>query len=104
MSLNEFHNMGNDEGTAQPQLVSRNWAEVMDETDPNGDQSPLIIVDRSVLPTAPKSVLGPDIDMNLVPKEKPFRANVSNISFEADENSIKTFFKDCKVSLSVYFV
>ena len=53
--------------------------------------------DRSKLPTAPKSVLKSDIDLELVPKTKPFRAFLGNISFEADEEKLKSFFKDLKV-------
>jgi hypothetical protein len=101
MSLNEFHNLGNEEGSEQQQqtlVVHRNWADEMEDHD-FGEQTPaFLVVDRSMLPTAPKSVLGPDIDLTLVPKEKPFRANLANISYDADENSIKTFFKDAKVN------
>ncbi len=50
-----------------------------------------------MLPTAPKSILKPDIDLELVPKTKPFRAFIANISFEADEEKVKTFFKELKV-------
>lgn len=55
------------------------------------------VFDRSKLPTAPKSVLKSDIDLELVPKVKPFRAFLGNISFEADEEKLKSFFKDLKV-------
>jgi len=101
LSLNEFHNLGNEEGSEQQQqtlVVHRNWADEMENHDCGGEQTPaFFVVDRSMLPTAPKSVLGPDIDLALVPKEKPFRANLANISYDADENSIKTFFKDAKI-------
>ena len=47
--------------------------------------------------------IGPDIDMETVPKEKPFRANISNISFDADESHIKSFFNTSKV-IQVFFL
>lgn len=53
--------------------------------------------DRSKLPTAPKSVRQSEIDMELIPKRPPFKAYLSNISFEADEDKIKNFFRDLKV-------
>ncbi len=66
MSLNEFHNTvneesGGDQSNKAPAqvVVHRNWAEVMDEHDEGSDQVPAyLVVDRSMLPTAPKSVLG----------------------------------------------
>ncbi len=103
MSLGEFQNMGNEGAEAKEQVVVRTWAETMDEQDQGDDQTPAYtVIDRSMLPKAPKSVMGPDIDFNLLPKEKPFRAHLSNISYEADETSLKNFFKDSKVDLKIY--
>jgi hypothetical protein len=53
--------------------------------------------DRSQLPTAPKANLQPDIDLAALPTKPPFTAYVSNISFEADEDKLRAFFKDAKV-------
>ena len=104
MSLGEFHNTvaeesGGDQNKPQPQVVvHRNWAEEMDQHDQGGEPQPsFLLIDRSSLPTAPKSVLNPDPDLESVPKQKPFRAHISNISFEAEESQIRTFFKDSKV-------
>jgi hypothetical protein len=66
MSLNEFHNSvneksgGDQSNKAQAQVfVNRNWAEVIHEHDVGSHQMPAyLVVDRSMLPTAPKSVLG----------------------------------------------
>lgn len=56
------------------------------------------VFDRSKLPTAPKSTLAPDFDLELVPKKPPFTAFVSNVSFEADESKIRSFFeRECSV-------
>jgi hypothetical protein len=56
------------------------------------------IFDRSQLPTAPKAALVPDFNIESIPKTPPFTAHLSNVSFEADEEKIKAFFKDLKVS------
>ena len=53
--------------------------------------------DRSTLPTATKSLLQQEINLENVPKVPPFTAYLSNISFEADEEKIRAFFKDLKV-------
>jgi hypothetical protein len=50
------------------------------------------------LPTAPKAALVPDFNIESIPKTPPFIAHLSNVSFEADEEKIKAFFKDLKVS------
>ena len=112
MSLDEFQNTvaeesGGNQNKPQPQVVVHHrWAEDQDQDqdqdqvdyDQGGEQQPSFsIIDRLSLPTAPKSVLNPDIDLKLVPKQKPFRAHISNISFEAEESQIRTFFKDSKV-------
>jgi hypothetical protein len=66
MTLNEFHNTvneeaGGDQSNKAPAqvVVHRNWAEVMDEHDEGSDQVPaFVVVDRSMLPTAPALILG----------------------------------------------
>ena len=52
---------------------------------------------RSQLPTAPKATLEPDFNIELLPKRPPFTAHLSNVSFEADEEKIRAFFKDLKI-------
>ena len=66
MTLNEFRNTvseesGGDQSNKQPAqlIVHRNWAEVMDEHDEGCDQVlAFLVVGRSMLPTATKSVFG----------------------------------------------
>lgn len=60
------------------------------------------IFDRSQLPTAPKAALVPDFNIESIPKKPPYTAHLSNVSFEADEEKIKAFFKDLKVSKLLY--
>lgn len=52
---------------------------------------------RSQLPTAPKAALAPDINLDLVPKNPPFTAHLSNVSYEADDSKIRAFFLDSKI-------
>lgn len=103
MSLGEFHDevdqqQQQQQNQNQQTSQAKNWAEVMEEQDQDSTEvvNEALLV-RQTLPTAPRSVLGPDIDLELVPKQKPFRANVSNISFEADEDKLREWFKELKV-------
>lgn len=110
MSLSQFHSsLADDTATpgsvtgnnAAPQnIVRMNWADEMEALD-DGDAQPIsgqFVFDRSKLPTAPKSVRQSEIDLEMVPKRPPFRAYLSNISFEADEEKIRLFFKELKVA------
>jgi len=110
MSLSEFHaKIGGDEETTSAtsavpsqgasQIVRMNWADEMEALDDGDAPQPSgqFVFDRSKLPTAPKSVRQSEIDMELIPKRPPFKAYLSNISFEADEDKIKNFFRDFKV-------
>jgi translation initiation factor 4B len=75
-----------------------NWADEMEKLD-DGDSAPPsdFVFDRSQLPTAAKSTLDPDLDLASIPKQPPFTAHLSNVSFEADEEKLKAFFKDLVV-------
>jgi translation initiation factor 4B len=91
-------------GNKSSQIVRLNWADEMDKYEDNTGPAPSdFVFDRSKLPTAAKATLGPDFDLEQVPKTKPFTAHISNVSFEADEEKLKVFFKDLKV-LSVRLV
>merc|ERR1712127_562269 len=81
---------------AASNMVRINWAEEMENLDDDAP-NPDFIFDRSQLPSATKAQLGPDIDMNLVPTRPPFTAHISNVSFEADEEKVRAFFKEEKV-------
>lgn len=74
------------------------WADVMDDEDDNPNdygkgQSNVII-----LPTAPKSIRGPDIDISKVPQQPPFICYLSNLPFEVSEDDIHKFFKELKIT------
>lgn len=61
------------------------------------DPSTRIVINRSALPTAPRSARGADVDLSRVPKEKPFTAFLANLPFEVSEDDIRHFFKDLSV-------
>lgn len=98
MNLNEFVNAGQTQVgfTAVPAM---RWSDVMDdeEDDPNsyGSKNQDSVI---VLPNAPKSIRGPDIDLNQVPNQPPFICYLSNLPYEASEDDIQKFFKDIKIT------
>lgn len=101
MSLSEFHALPlSAEAAPAPVAPMSSWADEMEQLDNTDSSTPPsnFIFDRSVLPTAPKSTLAPDINYDLLPKEAPFTAFISNISFEADEDKIRALFKDLDVN------
>lgn len=100
------------------QTVRINWADEMEKLDDSGKSTDGIfkiliniilfpffcglaptdfVFDRSKLPTAAKSNLAPDFDLESVPKQPPFTAFISNVSFEADETKIRGFFRDSNI-------
>ena len=84
--------------TSQPANIVRiNWADEMEKYDDNSPTPADFVFDRSKLPTAPKATLGPDFDTEQVPRQPPFNAHISNVSFEADNEKIRALFKDLQV-------
>lgn len=108
MSLSEFHastegpsgpatgSVGGPTGGSQaPSYVRINWADEMEKLDDSGPNE--FVFDRSKLPTAAKAALQPDFDLEQVPKQPPFTAFISNVSFEADEAKIRAFFRESSI-------
>lgn len=103
MSLSDFHSTvattttpsSNQNSSTQPGM---SWADEMnlleDSTKPSQENLAEI---RAQLPTAPKAALAPDFNLDQVPKQPPFTAHLSNVSFEADESKIRAFFLDSKI-------
>lgn len=75
------------------------WAAEMDSNDMEDLDMDFLKprIDRSKLPTAPKSARGPDVDMNQVPSEPPFTAFIGNLAYETTEDNIADFFKKLQV-------
>lgn len=96
MNLNEFVNAGSTQAgfTAVPAM---RWSDVMDGDDEDSNDYGSNKDGVIHLPTAPKSIRGPDIDMNQVPTQPPFTCYLSNLPFEASEDEIRKFFRDLKV-------
>lgn len=98
---------------AEPKLVTvraTNWSEIVDkeeaETKPIGSKwkdfiqnefvfSSFSVVDIGALPTAPRGAV--DIDYSTVPTNPPFVAHVANLSFEIDDDGLRTIFADLNV-------
>jgi translation initiation factor 4B len=108
MSLAVFHASVSNEPSSstnnqqqQPSASSnsRNWAEEMEMLDSVEPPKPTaeILELRSQLPTAPKSTLAPDINLDQIPKNGPFTVHLSNVNFEADDAKIRAFFHDSKI-------
>lgn len=51
----------------------------------------------SGIPTTLKAANESGTNIELIPKQPPYTAHLSNVSYEADEESIRAFFKDLKV-------
>ena len=55
-------------------------------------------VDRSKLPSAPRSARGADFDPSRVPTRPPFTAFLGNLQYDICEEDIERFFQKLKVS------
>jgi len=95
LNLDEFVNAGQT-AAGFAAVPTGSWAEIMDdeeiESKDYGKHNDVII-----LPTAPKSIRGPDIDLNQVPTEPPFMCYLSNLPFDVSVNEVRRFFKDTHV-------
>ena len=67
----------------------------VDDTDYGA--APKMVINRAVLPTAPRASRGANVDMSLVPNEPPFTAYIGNLPFEANVEDVENFFKGLKV-------
>lgn len=57
-------------------------------------------IDRSILPTAPRSAREPKIDRSRLPRSPPYTAFLGNLPYDVTEDSIKDFFRGLAVGLS----
>lgn len=58
---------------------------------------------RVNLPTAPRAARGPENDAN-IPKEPPFQAYLSNLSYDVTEDDLAAFFAELKVSFIAFLL
>ncbi|XP_061642152.1 eukaryotic translation initiation factor 4B-like isoform X2 [Phyllopteryx taeniolatus] len=71
--------------------VSTSW-----HTDEDSFRGPGI--DRSILPTAPRSAREPNIDRSRLPRSPPYTAFLGNLPYDVTEESIKDFFRGLAIS------
>ncbi|XP_017278391.1 eukaryotic translation initiation factor 4Ba isoform X2 [Kryptolebias marmoratus] len=55
-------------------------------------------IDRSILPTAPRSAREPNIDRSRLPRSPPYTAFLGNLPYEVTEDLIKDFFRGLAIS------
>ncbi|XP_008318456.1 eukaryotic translation initiation factor 4Ba [Cynoglossus semilaevis] len=55
-------------------------------------------IDRSILPTAPRSAREPNVDRSRLPRSPPYTAFLGNLPYEVTEESIKEFFRGLAIS------
>ncbi|XP_077459587.1 eukaryotic translation initiation factor 4Ba isoform X2 [Stigmatopora argus] len=55
-------------------------------------------IDRSNLPTAPRSAREPNIDRSRLPRSPPYTAFLGNLPYDVTEESIKDFFRGLAIS------
>lgn len=54
-------------------------------------------IDRSILPTAPRSAREPNINRAQLPRSPPYTAFLGNLPYDVTEESIKDFFRGLAV-------
>ncbi|KAH0628995.1 hypothetical protein JD844_010705 [Phrynosoma platyrhinos] len=102
LTLTDF--LAEDGGGGGPTYVPKpvSWADETDDLEgdvsttwhSNDDdvyRAPLI--DRSILPTAPRAAREPNIDRSRLPKSPPYTAFLGNLPYDVTEESIKDFFR-----------
>ncbi|XP_070706802.1 eukaryotic translation initiation factor 4Ba isoform X3 [Pempheris klunzingeri] len=55
-------------------------------------------IDRSILPTAPRSAREPNINRSQLPRSPPYTAFLGNLPYDVTEESIKDFFRGLAIS------
>lgn len=57
-------------------------------------------IDRSILPTAPRSAREPNIERCRLPRSPPYTAFLGNLPYDVSEESIKDFFRGLAVGVA----
>ncbi|XP_069675228.1 eukaryotic translation initiation factor 4B isoform X3 [Periplaneta americana] len=98
LGLTEFLADGASGPGAGQTVVTRkasNWADDVENEDDYFDSGRK---EKVILPTAPRATRSPDLDDEKVPKNPPFLAYISNLSYDVDENDIASFFRNLEVT------
>lgn len=64
----------------------------------------VIVPQHLSLPSAPKSALGPEIDLASIPSMGPYKAHVTNLQYEVTEEQLTDLFKGLNVSVNCLFI
>ncbi|EHB03278.1 Eukaryotic translation initiation factor 4B [Heterocephalus glaber] len=91
----------------EPPIKPVSWADETDDlegdvsttwhsNDDNVYRAPPI--DRSILPTPPRSAQEPNINRSRLPKSPPYTAFLGNLPYDVTEDSIKEFFRGLNIS------
>ena len=70
-------------------------ADEMDDTD---FDRPPARAEKIILPSAPRSSLGPNISDDRIPREPPFTVFLANLSYDIVDDDVFNFFGDLKVN------
>ncbi|MEQ2273042.1 hypothetical protein XENORESO_020708 [Xenotaenia resolanae] len=108
LTLNDFLAEDGGGGTPAPSFPSKStsWADETDDLDGDvatswhteEDTYRAPPIDRSILPTAPRSAREPNIDRSKLPRSPPYTAFLGNLPYDITEDSIKDFFRGLAVS------
>ncbi|KAH9399844.1 Eukaryotic translation initiation factor 4B [Tyrophagus putrescentiae] len=73
-------------------MVAPSWADEME------DEVVIAPSQHHSLPSAPKSALGPEVDLAAIPTIGPFRAHVTNLQYEVTEDQLSDLFKNLNIT------
>ncbi|XP_034440857.1 eukaryotic translation initiation factor 4B-like isoform X3 [Hippoglossus hippoglossus] len=110
LTLTDFlaeDNSGGNNNPAPPSYPAKStsWADETDDLEGDvstswhtDEESYRSSIDRSVLPTAPRSAREPNVDRSRLPRSPPYTAFLGNLPYEVTEESIKDFFRGLAIS------
>ncbi|XP_029574361.1 eukaryotic translation initiation factor 4B isoform X4 [Salmo trutta] len=97
---------GNAPPSYPPTKPTSSWADETDDLDTEvstswhteEDMYRAPAIDRSILPTAPRSAREPNVDRSRIPPGPPYTAFLGNLPYDVTEDSIKDFFRSVGIS------
>ncbi|XP_038864636.1 eukaryotic translation initiation factor 4B-like [Salvelinus namaycush] len=100
---------GNAPPSYPPTKPTSSWADETDDLDTEvstswhteEDMYQAPAINRSILPTAPRSAREPNVDRSRIPCGPPYTAFLGNLPYDVTEDSIKDFFRGVGLSCAV---
>ncbi|XP_036844723.1 eukaryotic translation initiation factor 4B-like isoform X1 [Oncorhynchus mykiss] len=97
---------GNAPPSYPPTKSTSSWADETDDLDTEvstswhteEDISRAPAIDRSILPTAPRSAWEPNVGRSSIPRGPPYTAFLGNLPYDVTEDSIMDFFRGVGIS------